>query len=152
MPERWPENWYRRATPYGAVEALVDGFTRIYPANPVAMPIAQIGTPNLTPAAILCNVFMGLNSITPIALGGQLHDATAGISWALGKLADVGIDGTVLGCPADTLAPNFLYDNSTQSGGPLSPPPAQVQNNGNNTYYKTYFCEAPTTPNCKITC
>ena len=32
VPERWPENWYRRATPYGAVEALTDGFTRIYPA------------------------------------------------------------------------------------------------------------------------
>ena len=32
VPERWPEQgWYRRATPYGAVGALNDGFLKIYP-------------------------------------------------------------------------------------------------------------------------
>ena len=31
VPERWPENWYRRATEYGAVDALADGFGVIYP-------------------------------------------------------------------------------------------------------------------------
>lgn len=31
VPERWPENWYRRATPYDSVEALVDILDSIYP-------------------------------------------------------------------------------------------------------------------------
>lgn len=31
VPEKWPEQgWYRRATPYGAVQTLVDGFASIY--------------------------------------------------------------------------------------------------------------------------
>ena len=31
VPERWPEQgWYRRATPYGAVEALTDALTTTY--------------------------------------------------------------------------------------------------------------------------
>lgn len=31
VPERWPEQgWYRRATPYGAVQTLIDGFGAIY--------------------------------------------------------------------------------------------------------------------------
>lgn len=31
VPERWPEQgWYRRATPYGAVQTLADGFGAIY--------------------------------------------------------------------------------------------------------------------------
>lgn len=152
VPERWPENWYRRATPYGAVEALVDGFTRIYPANPVAMLVGQLGTPNFSPQTALCDIFMGLNSITPIALAGQFQDATAGVTWALGKLADVGIDGTVLGCPKESMSPNFLNFNDTRSGGPINPPPAQIENSGNNKYYQTYFCEAPTQPNCQTTC
>jgi hypothetical protein len=152
VPEQWPENWYRRATPYGAVVALTDGFTRIYPANPVGMPFGQLGTPNVSPATLLCDLFQGLNSITPLTLAGQLEDASAGISWAVGKLAAVGIDNTVLGCPTTTLSPDFLYPNSTQTGGPLAPPPVQVQNSGNNTYYQTYFCDAPTMQNCQTTC
>jgi len=154
VPERWPENWYRRATPYGAVEALVDGFTRIYPANPVPMVFGQLGTDNFNVQTALCDIFSGVYSITPIALAGQVQDATAGITWALGKLTNVGLDGTVLGCPSSDFSPNFENFNNTASGGPMNIPlpDAQVEHSGNNSYYKTYFCEAPVNPTCQITC
>ncbi|PPJ57317.1 hypothetical protein CBER1_07932 [Cercospora berteroae] len=148
VPERWPENWYRRSTSYDAVEALVDGFTRIYPANPVAMPVGQIGTPNLNASTLLCNVYQGLNSIAPLALAGQSQAAQAGVSSLLGKLVDLGLDGTTLGCPKDTISANFLYPNATTAGGPLGPSLDRVSNNGNNVYYKTYHTEAPKYPKC----
>jgi hypothetical protein len=145
VPERWPDNWYRRATPYGAVEALTDGFTRIYPANPVAMPVGQLGTPNLNATTFLCNTFQGLNSITPLALAGESRSAQAGLTWALGKLTNIGLDGTTLGCPTDTVSQNFFPD---EKGGPLQPPPSYQQNSGNNVYGKVYHKTAPQTPQC----
>ena len=113
------------------------------------MPIGQIGTPNLNATTILCNVYQGLNSITPLALAGDSEAAQAGISWALGKLAVAGLSDTVLGCPTDTISANFLFPNQTTTGGPLGPPPYIAANNGNNKYYKSYFPEAPTKPQCQ---
>ncbi|CAK3996732.1 Aromatic peroxygenase [Lecanosticta acicola] len=152
VPERWPENWYRRARPYGAVEALTDGFTRIYPANPVGMPIGQFGTPNFNARTILCDVYQGLNSPMPLFLAGESEATEAQISWALGKLAGVGLSETVLGCPRRTLSANYLYPNASTAGGPLGPPPAEAFNAGNNIYYRSYFCEAPTRPQCDHVC
>ncbi|KJY00712.1 aromatic peroxygenase like protein [Zymoseptoria brevis] len=108
VPERWPENWYRRATPYGA----------------------------------------GLNSITPLAIAGQSRAAQASLTWALGKLIAVGLDGTTLGCPKTTISQNFYPD---VKGGPLQPPPVQSKNNGNNVYNKVYHRTAPKQPICDIT-
>lgn len=149
VSERWPENWYRRATPYGAVEALTDGFTRIYPANPVAMPFGQVGTPNLNATTLLCNIYQGLNSVTPLALAGEAESTYAGVSWALGKLTVAGLSGTILGCPTDTISANFLFPNRTTTGGPLGPPLYIAAKNGDNVYYKSYFPAAPTKPNCQ---
>ncbi|KAI5365032.1 Putative chloroperoxidase [Septoria linicola] len=151
VPERWPERWYRRATPYDAVEALTDGFTRIYPANPVAMPFGQIGTPNLNVSTIICNLYQGLNSITPLALAGKSQAAQAQVSNLIGKLAGLGLDGTTLGCPRNSISANFLYPNATTAGGPLGPDLDVTKNNGNNVYYKTYHTEAPKYPKCKFT-
>ncbi|KAF2165505.1 hypothetical protein M409DRAFT_36912 [Zasmidium cellare ATCC 36951] len=149
VPERWPEQgWYRRSTPYGAVEALTDGFTRIYPSNLVPMPIAQLGTPNLNVSTILCDIYQGLNSVTPLELGGETTDIEAQITWALGKLVAVGISDTILGCPKDVTNNNILYPNSTTAGGPLGPDPVVVSRAGNNVYNKVYFTAAPTTPQC----
>lgn len=108
VPERWPKNWYRRSTPYGIIPALTDILAVIYPANPIPMPFAQLGTDNLTPQTILCDVYDGINSVTPLALGGALEDGAATISWALNKLVDVGISKTALGCPVGNLSPNSV--------------------------------------------
>lgn len=119
------------------------------------MPIAQLGTANLTPQTVLCDAVMGLNSITPLALAGQAQAVEAEVTWALGKLAAVGLSSTILGCPASALSPNpnaFLYPNSTRQGGPLSVPPSVAANIGNNVYGKTYFAgSAPNTPKCSHT-
>ena len=113
------------------------------------MAIPQIGSPNLTPQAVLCDLYNGLNSITPLALSGEEEDVAAGISWALSNLGAVGLNGTALGCPADSLSPDYqLFPNSTQSGGPLNEPASVYANTGNDVYYKTYFATAPTKPQC----
>jgi hypothetical protein len=148
VPERWPENWYRRATPYGAVQALAEGFTSIYPRNIIFPGVGQLGTPNLSPTTILCDVYQGLNSITPIALGGAEENAAKGISWALSVL-DPLFGGTALGCPDNVISPNFLFPSSTQVGGPVNPPKVPSDaNTGNNVYNKIYFRNAPQKPQC----
>ena len=146
VPERWPENWYRRDTEYGAVAALTDLFTEIYPQYLLPMPLPQIGSDNLNAATVLCNVQMGLGSITPLALGGQEVSIEAGVTWALGKLAPLGINSTILGCDTKSISPNFLTSNETVEGGPLNPPPSVVKNTGNNVYNNVYFTETPSSP------
>lgn len=115
------------------------------------MPIGQLGTPNLNATTILCNVYQGLNSITPLALSGDAEAAQANIGWALGKLAGLGLSESVLGCPRDAISTNYLYPNQTTTGGPLGPAPVVVEGSGNNKYYKTYFTEAPKKPSCPLT-
>ncbi|KAI6811642.1 hypothetical protein KC332_g11944 [Hortaea werneckii] len=152
VPERWPENWYRRSTPYGAVDALTDGFLNIYPRNPVPMPIAQLGTDNFNVQTVLCDVYSGINSIVPLALADDYESVSAEVTWALGKLADVGITADLLGCP-DNSQTDYLYANATQPGGPQNPPPVDEQTwQSDNVYGKTYFCEKPTAPVCAHTC
>lgn len=120
--------------------------------NPIPMAIPQLDTTNLNIDTLLCDAYNGINSITPLALAGQEEAIAGGITWALGKLAAVGLSDTILGCPTSELSPNFLYPNSTEKGGPLNPPPSVVSNTGNDVYGKTYFCTAPTTPQCAHTC
>ena len=120
------------------------------------MAIPQLGTDNLNATTILCDIYQGINSVTPLKLAGDTESAAAAASWALGKLGAVGLSDTVLGCPKSELSPN-LYPNSTQAGGPLSPdslspPPSVVANAGNDVFNKTYFCTPPTTPQCSHIC
>jgi hypothetical protein len=145
VPERWPENWYRRSFPYTTVQALTEGLLHIYAKNPIAMPIAQLGTPNLNATTFLCNVYQGLNSITPLGFAGTSEEVQAKATWALAKL-DPYFKDTVLGCPTSTISQNFLFP--PQNGGPLAPPPAVRANTGDNVYNKIYFKNAPKQPVC----
>ena len=112
------------------------------------MPIGQLGTPNLNVSTIICNLYQGLNSITPLELAGQSESLQAGITWALGMLAGAGLSGTVFGCPTNAISSNFLYPNSTTTGGPLGPSLDENKRSGNNVYNKVYFPKAPTTQQC----
>lgn len=145
VPERWPENWYRRSFPYTTVQALTEGLVYIYSQNPIAMPVAQLGTPNLNATTFLCNVYQGLNSITPLGLAGTAEEIEAKATWAIAKL-DPYFKDTILGCPTSTISQNFLFP--PENGGPLAPPPAVVANAGDNVYNRIYFKEAPQQPNC----
>jgi hypothetical protein len=149
VPERWPENWYRRATPYGAVQALADGFTQIYPRNIVVPGVPQLGTPNLSPQTILCDLYQGLNSITPLGVAGTLERTTKAVSWALSVLDPV-LKNTALGCPNNVVSPNFLFPQASRVGGPTTAPPVKADGNtGDNVYNKIYFTQAPTNPTCR---
>ncbi|KAI4625943.1 hypothetical protein J4E80_003077 [Alternaria sp. BMP 0032] len=150
VPERWPENWYRRDTQYGAVQALSDGFLQIYPRNIIVPGVAQVGTGKLTVQTVLCDVYQGLNSITPLALGGTEENVAKGVSWALSVLDPI-LSKTALGCPDNVVSPNFLFPHSQQEGGPVNPPkvPSDAWT-GDNVYDKVYFGgkSAPTNPTC----
>jgi hypothetical protein len=121
VPERWPENWYRRATPYGAVGAIADAFIQIYPCNIIVPGVGQVGTGNLSPQTILCDVYQGLNSITPPIVAGSEKKVAKAAAWALSVLDPI-LSNTALGCPDSTLSPNFLYPNATQVGRPINAP------------------------------
>ncbi|KAF4554456.1 Dothistromin biosynthesis peroxidase dotB-like protein 1 [Elsinoe fawcettii] len=142
VPERFPPRWYRRATPYGAVQTVADILLQTYPANPIPMGVPQFGTPNLNANTLLCDVYQGINSITPLVLAQPGQDVGAAIGWALSKLAPF-IAPSVLGCPLDVLSPNYNYPNATQPGGPGNLPPSRSSNVGNNVYGRAYFAEAP---------
>ncbi|GKT95361.1 heme-thiolate peroxidase [Colletotrichum tofieldiae] len=149
-PETWPANWYRRATPYGTVQTLVEGLAAIYLRNPVVPAVAQLGTGNLNATTLLCDVYQGINSVVPLFVAGTTEQVAAASSWALSKL-DPYFGNTALGCPTSVLSPNtpsLLFPNANNMGGPLNPPPSIAKNVGNNVYYKTYFSTAPVTPAC----
>lgn len=150
VPEKWPENWYRRSTPYGAVEALTDAYTQIYPSNIIVPGASTLLTPNFNATTLLCDIYQGIQSITPLFLSGTEKDVASAVSWALGKLDPVlGIGA--LGCPSDTLSPeetDILFPSASATGGPLNSPSAQATNAGNNVYNKVYFSAAPTAPAC----
>ncbi|KAF1358545.1 hypothetical protein EJ07DRAFT_179762 [Lizonia empirigonia] len=149
VPEKWPENWYRRATPYGAVQAITDASLNIYPRNIIVPLAGQVGTANISPQTILCDVYQGLNSITPLAIGGTEETVAKGVSWALSVLDPV-LGGTALGCPDNDLSPNFLYPQSQTQGGPTTPPPVKADGNtGDDFYNKVYFKTSPVNPTCK---
>lgn len=94
------------------------------------MPIGQLGTNNLNATTLLCNLYQGLNSITPLVLAGSEEEINARIAWALGKL-DSAFDGTILGCPKSSISKNFLYPS--HKGSALNPPPVEVKNSGMHT-------------------
>lgn len=148
VPERFPENWYRRATPYGAVQGLTEGFTMIYPRNIVTPLVAQLGTDNLNVQTLLCNVYQGINSITPLVAGKTLEDSSKAITWALSVLDPI-LSKTALGCPDSVISPNMLYPEANREGGPANPPRVPSdQWTGNNVYNKVYFKNAPTGQSC----
>ena len=150
VPERYPSIWYRRETPYGVIQALTDGFLRIYPRNIIVPGVGQLGTANLNVNTILCDLYQGINSITPLALAGDSESTATAVTWAMSKLTPLIGTGTTLGCVATVLSPNqnLLFPNATQTGGPGSNPPASDSKTGNNVYNKVYFANAPTEPAC----
>jgi hypothetical protein len=150
VPEQWPENWYRRSVPYGAVGAIADAFLNIYPSNIIVPGASQLGTPNLNVTNLLCDVFQGIRSITPLIIAGSEKDAATAVSWAIAKL-DPYFGVGALGCPSSVLSPDendFLYPSAGKTGGPLAEPSAQAKRAGNNVYNKVYFETAPTKPAC----
>lgn len=149
VPERWPANWYRRASPYGLAElALEVEIVTTYAADPVPQGVPQLGTGNLDADTLLCDVYQTVGSVSPLALAGPAEeDAAAAVTWALSRLAPFIAPGGVLGCPAGALSPNAaLYPNASSEGGPGNYPPGVFKNTGNNVYGKTYFTTAPSNP------
>ena len=96
---------------------------------PLPMAFPQIGSDNLNAQTLLCDIYNGINSIEPLAIAGEGESVVAGISWALDKLADVGLSDTVLGCVKNSLSPK-LYPHSTIADGSLNPPKSVQSNVG----------------------
>jgi hypothetical protein len=146
VPERWPENWYRRATPYGAVEAVTDAYTKIYTAN-IILPV---DVAQLTTQVILCNIYQGINSALPLFATGALGDTSKLLTFVTGKLLPILGADTIIGCPDGAVSPtnSTLFPNADQVGGPQNLPSASSAKTGNNVYNKVYFESAPVKPTC----
>ena len=75
VPERFPENWYRRAVPYGVAD-LVAGLAPTYLTGPeltLPNPAGILQNPGQT-GEIGCALYQGLTSGIPAALLGQAND------------------------------------------------------------------------------
>lgn len=73
VPERFPDNWYRRATPYG-VANLVAGLPGTYLSGPtLPNPAGILQNPGQAPE-IGCAIYQGLTSGIPAALLGETND------------------------------------------------------------------------------
>lgn len=75
VPERFPENWYRRATPYGVAD-LVAGLAPTYLSGPELTLPNPVGVlQNIGQASeIGCAIYQGLTSGIPAALLGETND------------------------------------------------------------------------------
>lgn len=144
VPEQWPENWYRRSTEYDAAAVLVE-MIPLYLTNPIVPGASTLLTPNFNITTLACDIYQGIQSITPLFITGSEAEAAAAATWAISKL-DPYFSFTTLGCPTTTTS--NVYPNPSNEGGPLNPPPSVSSNTGNNVYNKIYFETAPTTPKC----
>ena len=151
IPERWPEvnntagkPWYRRAFPLGIL-ATTARLPLVYAANPIGMPFAQLGTANLTPQTIACDLYLALLQVTPTFAAQSQQDAAYALSWAISKLDPI-FSNTTFGCPSNAFSSNggnygtYPYENMT--GSPSNPVPIGCSSE-TNQYYRTYFATAP---------
>jgi hypothetical protein len=75
VPERFPDNWYRRATPYGVAD-LVAGLGPTYLTGPELLlpnPIGVLQNPGQA-SEIGCAIYQGVTSGIPAALLGETND------------------------------------------------------------------------------
>ncbi|GAA5913046.1 hypothetical protein JCM6882_005546 [Rhodosporidiobolus microsporus] len=84
VPERFPDNWYRRATPYGFVNGLVPGLPGTLAANPKLLPnplsaifasgqVSQIG----------CALYQGITSGIPASILGSTVESVSQLTKSL---------------------------------------------------------------------
>ncbi|GAA5848950.1 hypothetical protein JCM9279_004674 [Rhodotorula babjevae] len=111
QPERFPDNWYRRSTPYGVLNGLVPGLVGTYAQYPLLPnPLSAVlkgGQVN----QIGCAIYQGLTSGIPASL---LLSTTDGVSSALTNLQNKLIPGlpNLFGCD---ISQNDLQQNSTKT-------------------------------------
>lgn len=107
----------------------------------------QVGTGNLNVQTLLCDIYQGINFITPLVLGGTLEQTSKTVTWALSVLDPI-FSKTALGYPDSVVSPDLLYLNSSQQGGPENPPPASDSKTGDNVYDRVYYSSASQEPAC----
>ncbi|GAA5995370.1 uncharacterized protein JCM10292_005129 [Rhodotorula paludigena] len=111
VPERFPENWYRRATPYGVLNGLIPGLIPTYAKYPLLPnPLSAVlngGQIN----EIGCALKQGITSGIPSSL---LLSTTDGLSGALTKLQNRLLPGlpNLFGC---TVGEDQISGNVTSS-------------------------------------
>ncbi|GAA5853084.1 hypothetical protein JCM8547_000195 [Rhodosporidiobolus lusitaniae] len=122
VPERFPENWYRRSTPYG-VKDLIAG-----------LPTTQLAAPNFLPNPINslfasgdlnqigCELYQGIQSGIPASLLGSTYTAVTDLVKDLQHKLIPGLPN-LLSCDSDDVAlqeksaGGGQYDDSKQASG-----------------------------------
>ncbi|CAF1202777.1 unnamed protein product [Adineta steineri] len=141
VPERWPESnnsagkpWYRREIEFDFATLLAI-IPEVYAANPVFLNFGQVGTANLTPQTIACDIYEQILQLTPACLAQTVQNGFDVTTWIIAKLDPI-FSQTTFGCPACSFSNNggnSLFSSNT--------------NKTNNTtcfaktnqYYKVYF-------------
>ncbi|GAA6036391.1 hypothetical protein JCM8097_001698 [Rhodosporidiobolus ruineniae] len=137
VPERFPDNWYRRATPYGVANGLIPGLPTTLAANPKLLPnplsaifasgeINQIG----------CAIYQGLQSGIPASVLGSTYKGVSNLITDLQHKLLPGLPN-LLGCDLDDWS---LQTNST-GGGQYTDDSMQATGSGGEQSYNA-ICDA----------
>ncbi|KAI9635128.1 uncharacterized protein MKK02DRAFT_32626 [Dioszegia hungarica] len=113
VPERFPENWYRRATPYGVAE-LIAGLAPTYLTGPsltLPNPLGVLQNPAQA-SQIGCAVYQGLTGGIPASLLGSTNDYASRATELLRKNL-LPILPPLYGCDPDQ---NTLQETSAGGG------------------------------------
>ncbi|GAA6064213.1 hypothetical protein JCM10212_003822 [Sporobolomyces blumeae] len=121
QPERFPDNWYRRATPYGTADGLIPGLVPTYAAYPLLPNPLQAALKGGDVGQIGCELIQGLRSGIPASLVGSAFEA---VQSAIDGLESRFIPGfpKLFGCDISENAlqqtdNSTTYDNSMQETG-----------------------------------
>ena len=133
--------WYRRSTPFGLIN-LLTLLPGVYLKNPVGIPFGQLGTSNLTPQTLACDIYSTLIQLTPTFLAQPEQNLLDALTWVISILDPV-FAGTTFGCPASSFSSNGGNSVNNQPGTSNDPGIATCSEGGTNQYDQIYFPTAP---------
>jgi hypothetical protein len=86
VPERFPDHWYRRATPYGIANQFVPQLFPTFAQYPIAgTPLSDVLGNPAEAAQALCQVFQLLDSFVPASLVGSSVARVAAVEAYISK-------------------------------------------------------------------
>ncbi|GAA97831.1 uncharacterized protein L969DRAFT_77894 [Mixia osmundae IAM 14324] len=131
QPERFPDNWYRRTTPYGVAQ-LVEGLVPTYLAAgknlPLPNPLGALLQNNAQTSEITCAVYQGIFSGIPTAVGAtaqSISDISTYVSKSLFGPSAKPLFGCDISEPS--IATNSSNPNGNQYASPLNNGGSQSQ-------------------------
>ncbi|GAA5869304.1 hypothetical protein JCM3774_004200 [Rhodotorula dairenensis] len=118
VPEQIPDNWYRRATPWGIANVVANAPGTLLAGNTLPSPLSSVIASGNT-NEIGCQLYQLLSSQSPASLGVPLVDGVSSLLTGLQNQLLAGLP-TIFGCSGagTTTVTQPAFDDSLQAQGP----------------------------------